>query len=585
MNPVPVSLCSPDSSAQRGSIMLATMIMMYLAAFGVASILGVVNHDVKMTHQYNNEKRALAAAEAGLDNAILELRSQIIEYGAPTQAELDTITPPVISGYQFNTPSGDPAYRVQADGAYRQSLPILEGRWAGLKGDTQRYVIRVGVTNAYGQGMVLTHSLQRVTIPVFQFGVFYESDLEIQPGPALVFAGAVHTNDDLYLGSDGSSALYDSLVTSVGNIYRRRKDSNTYTTGNVSIKDAGGAYRDLKLGSSWLEHTTTDWSILALQRWNGRVCDSAHKVPYLRLPIPLSETPDKIKELQVSGGNAILEAQKLHSKAAVIITCNSSGTVSAKLADGTNFPLTYTKSGSTVSYTSKTTFGDYRESTTSSAKTMQTLDIDIGKLIAHPNFPTTDGNVVYIYNAYQPSGNKPVIRLKNGSLLPTYGLTIASYNPVYIQGNYNSSGTAKPSLVCGDAINILSNDWSDADSTTTLSAGKRKATATTVKTVIMAGNTNTSTGAYNGGLENLMRFLEDWGGVTFTYRGSILCLWNSRISTGGWGKSNVYKPPNRDWAYDEMYRDPHNAPPGIPAVYGLEALTWSRSSWTQAELL
>ncbi|MEI7567534.1 MAG: hypothetical protein WCJ10_06825, partial [Opitutaceae bacterium] len=104
------------------------------------------------------------------------------------------------------------------------------------------------------------------------------SDLEINPGATLTFAGAVHSNDDIYLGSDGASALYDSLITSAGNIYRHRKDNANYTTGNVSIKDSGGAYRDMKLGTGWLESVSSvSWA--PLSRLHGYLGKATRCVP------------------------------------------------------------------------------------------------------------------------------------------------------------------------------------------------------------------------------------------------------------------------------------------------------------------
>ncbi len=63
-------------------------------------------------------------------------------------------------------------------------------------------------------------------------------------------------------------------------------------------------------------------------------------------------------------------------------------------------------------------------------------------------------------------------------------------------------------------------------------ATKRVASATQVNAAIMTGNvqsTNLTTGeGYSGGLENFPRLLENWSGKTFTYQGSLVCLWQSQ---------------------------------------------------------
>jgi hypothetical protein len=153
--------------------------------------------------------------------------------------------------------------------------------------------------------------------------------------------------------------------------------------------------------------------------------------------------------------------------------------------------------------------------------------------------------------------------LKNGATLPSGGLTVVSDNPVYIQGNYNSANNRQPSAVIGDAVMILSNNWSDANSSATLTS--RKATDTTVNTAILSGIVPTDASfpgrlAYSGGVENFPRFLEDWSGRAFNYTGSMVQLFYSQQAKGRWGKDNVYNPPIRNWAFDVNFRT--NPPPG-----------------------
>jgi hypothetical protein len=56
-----------------------------------------------------------------------------------------------------------------------------------------------------GDSRTVSASVSRVAelevTPLFQFAVFYNSDLEIQPGPNMKLTGRVHTNRDMYLGS------------------------------------------------------------------------------------------------------------------------------------------------------------------------------------------------------------------------------------------------------------------------------------------------------------------------------------------------------------------------------------------------
>lgn len=219
-----------------------------------------------------------------------------------------------------------------------------------------------------------------------------------------------------------------------------------------------------------------------------------------------------------------------------------------------------------------TSFYDARE-----AKTILTTDIDVNLLKSSPAFTqivaNNNGAVVYFSDQRSPSANtENAIRLINGSTLPTKGVTFASENPLYVKGDYNTV-SKKPAGLVSDSLTILSSNWNDANGNASLDT--RVAANTGVNAAIMTGNTETVVGSYNGGLENLPRFLEKWTGKTFTYKGSIVVMHNSEIGTGAWGKSNVYSPPNRSWSFDPDFLDNGNTIPGFPAVYNLAKGTWS----------
>jgi hypothetical protein len=182
------------------------------------------------------------------------------------------------------------------------------------------------------------------------------------------------------------------------------------------------------------------------------------------------------------------------------------------------------------------------------------------------------------------------VKLINGATLPSAGLTIASPNPVYIQGDYNTGSTSSaqpasntatsytpptdtpspvvgtytraPAAVIGDAVNILSNNWNDANSLSSLSA--RVATSTTVNTAIVAGNVPTTTSSYSGGIENFTRFHEDWSSSYFTIYGALALLYDSEQATQPWANAS-YGAPNRRWYYDTMLQDSN--PPGFRVAH------------------
>jgi hypothetical protein len=198
------------------------------------------------------------------------------------------------------------------------------------------------------------------------------------------------------------------------------------------------------------------------------------------------------------------------------------------------------------------------------------------------------------------------VRLINGASLPSLinssdgqrvGFTVVSPNTVYIQGDYNSGKTGStqpasntassytppndkpspivgtydrvPSAVVADAVNILSNNWNDGN---TSAKASRVASNTTINTCIVAGNVPTTADSYSGGIENFVRFHETWSGKYLTIYGALAQLYASQEAKNTWSKAD-YDPPNRRWYYDDKLQDSN--PPGFHA-----ARLYVRGPWT-----
>jgi hypothetical protein len=123
----------------------------------------------------------------------------------------------------------------------------------------------------------------------------------------------------------------------------------------------------------------------------------------------------------------------------------------------------------------------------------------------------------------------------------------------------------------------LSGAWNDANASNSLSS--RVAVPTTVNAAFLAGIVQTVSGSYSGGAENFPRFLEDWGGRTLTYNGSMVVLYESQQATGAWRGTgtppDIYNPPNRNWAFDTNFRDVAKLPPATPCVRALVRGSWA----------
>jgi hypothetical protein len=569
---------------QKGIVL--PLVLTYILVF-TAEITGLAeyaSHTQRLVQSQQNYLTAFYLADAATEKSLAAIRLFIATNGAiPTAAELTTITqaPNVYTSGASFASSDTSSY----SGAGWTSKTLTAGSYSGLNGNTQS--INVSVTaqdakNGVTHRATVSQTLEVQLIPIFQFGVFYQNDLEILPGSTMTFSGPVHTNGNLYLGNDGSttSTNFDSTITAYGTLLHARKDGGSLNNGDVTINDNDGNSVSMKNGGSWVDSNAANWATESVTRWDDNVKTGSQGVKQLTLPIPATSNPHALVERKVAGESAQIQAQKMEYKAQIRII---DGVIQDQA--GNAVELRYCSGGGTYTGTcpggqpvvnpvTNTTFYNFRE-----AKTIKSTDINVGLLSASPTFSnlvTANNGVVVYFSDRRDLGSSTYldsVRLTNGALLPTKGLTVASENPMYVKGNYNTgNGNAalkQPSGLVSDAFNILSNNWNDANSTNTGLSGKT-ATATTVNTTVVTGNTETVGSQYNGGFENIHRFSENWTGISLTYSGSVIVLYNSQQATGNWiYGGNYYKAPVRNWGFDPALADPSYSIPGFPSVFNI----------------
>jgi hypothetical protein len=192
------------------------------------------------------------------------------------------------------------------------------------------------------------------------------------------------------------------------------------------------------------------------------------------------------------------------------------------------------------------------------------------------------------------------------------GFTVASENPVYIQGDYNSSvadpfwtnnaSTTTPhsaAAIIADSVSVLSNQWSDLSSLTnpTNQTLRSKPTLDTYYRAAIAGGKNipfpqpgwgsSQDFGTDGGLHNFLRLLEDWGAVSLWYDGSLVSMYYSEYNTGTFKCcSTVYSPPGRPgfgrkFFFDVLFLNPANLPPGTPSFQDVVNLSYHENNTPQ----
>lgn len=425
---------------------------------------------------------------------------------------------------------------------------------------------------------------QKEIISPWNWAIFFHDDLEMHPGPPFTVTGWVHTNGTLYTG-------HDSLTFASKASYSQ--------DWNIGFMPGDSQHPQAPTSPNWPSNLPpsqkTSQQPFGLDPSKSLDATDAN---------PNNDSYHEYLERSVSGYSDPLidpitgQSMRFYDQAGAKILIDASNVVTIKNAAGTT--VTASSKGSDLAlYTAisgavstNTVIQDNREQAS-----VRLANLDVGAITTAINSAklTNFNGIIYISDTsanQKGVGAKRGIRLKNGAALPKGGLTIASDNPVYIQGDYNTGSTSsaqppsnsgdpktpqvsgyarQPSAVMADAVMILSNAWSDSNSSSGLSG--RVATNTTVNTAIMSGNVPSGNGNYSGGAENFPRFMEDWsGGVTFTYYGSMVQMYQSQQAIGKWGQDNVYSPPTRNWYFDTGF---YTAPP--PGT--LKLINYNKHRW------
>jgi hypothetical protein len=95
------------------------------------------------------------------------------------------------------------------------------GPLAGLEGVITPFQLTVVADGPNNTEAKLTRTVQEVAVPIFEFGIFSDSDLSFHAGSNFNFGGRVHTNGNLFLAEDSTTTLnLNDHVTAAKGIIR-----------------------------------------------------------------------------------------------------------------------------------------------------------------------------------------------------------------------------------------------------------------------------------------------------------------------------------------------------------------------------
>lgn len=241
----------PKKKSQSGSaLVIAIMVMLLLMGF-VALAISRTTGEIMLTSNDSSDAKTYAAAEAGLESTTLDFVDVFDRKLTPDSNDIANIqnkTVPGFSNFSF-------AKTIKKT---KEATPVVltGGSYSGLYALRDAWEISAMTTEQASDVKVkINRRFYSDRIPIFQFGMFFEDDLELNRPPLFTFGGRVHTNANLFVTASSSYGIYfDSKVTAAGQIINdiwkpgTALADGTDNKGKVYVNDASGASQELLTG-------------------------------------------------------------------------------------------------------------------------------------------------------------------------------------------------------------------------------------------------------------------------------------------------------------------------------------------------
>lgn len=624
----------------RGSAILTLLILSVVAAIALASAFTYVSRSASLQKRSDLRLESTYAAEYAFEKAFQQLKSLISVTSVPNIAQTTAAT---------NLSTAPTSVFGTADGYKWTSyltVPISDGVVVGTQPaspdparGTFKYLTVVELErNVAPNTQPVKLTFQREWIyefkPLFQYAIFYNTDMELFPGRDFIVSGRVHSNGMIYTGTSATITFKDFVthIDGMSNSYSPLDPRAPGSPGNAITyaKTPVATTREDPPGSTTADTTDSNFN---------------------------NDGPRELIEIPDSAQNDDNASDRLYNKSGLKVLANSTSSP-VTTASGVTVPAhsrvyvtsdgTIIPSGDPLGAYLDTMFAtgsmnDYRE-----GSNVTTTDVDVGKMTtgynagglpetipASSKWPNNSSvpsalknktipaalqgksfwnGILYVADVTDSTSHPTGIKIVNGANLPdgtaanssAKGLTIASQNAAYVVGDYNTGGTpavnssasltdknyvdgytssteaadgyhVQPASIAADAVTVVSSKWNSGNYNSVSSLASRTPANTTINTALISGIVPSDGSAYSGGVENYIRLLENWTGKRLTYYGSIINLYKSEQAKAPWKDTgNYYNAPTRNWYFDTQFTSPSRLPPGTPTLRTVKKGQWAQ---------
>jgi hypothetical protein len=369
---------------ERGVALAIAVIIVAIMAVVALTALTFSSTEIRIAGADLQRTQAFYASSSALEKMNHDFSNLFRSKMRPNEADLNLIenSPPaelVTEGYVFNQSLDEDDVRLNALRTM-QNLPattyprvnIPEGPYAGLYATLVPYKMSSTATSVYnGTQVKLEREFNNYLVPLFQFGIFSNEDVEIHPGPLMTFNGRIHSNGNVYALRNtkflnrvtmGGEFIRDATRggepnTQLGNenVWFEVNSINVQSTlGNGSMTSGSGTVGGPNLPGSTAGTrgyfpgspngiANPNWESLSVRspvsgtpnRFGGQVLTNTTGATQLKMPLELDgSSPAELIKRALPSDSEILAASRYHSKSQVriLIDDESAGTGAANVA-------------------------------------------------------------------------------------------------------------------------------------------------------------------------------------------------------------------------------------------------------------
>ncbi|HVO79269.1 MAG TPA: PilX N-terminal domain-containing pilus assembly protein [Terriglobales bacterium] len=209
-----------NQSRATGFTLIAALLLLLLMSGLAVGLMYMTNTEARVGGNDLENNLAYYGAEAGMEKMTSDLGNLYSASQAPPVTSITALNalPPDVPNityteYNINVPvdaKGNPVTNVSN---------IQSGPNAGLVAEIIPMTLSVTAQRLSGAQVRMQRSVEVALIPVFQFGVFSDSDLSYFPGPGFDFAGRVATNGNFFV-TPGGTLVFHSKITAAKEVIR-----------------------------------------------------------------------------------------------------------------------------------------------------------------------------------------------------------------------------------------------------------------------------------------------------------------------------------------------------------------------------